>query len=97
MVDTSNLTEKLNELKGLDFEECERDERTSGNNSVDVTFSKSFQARLAARALNCNPYEIKELPLKKYNKVVTEVMTFLFAPSEKEETRLNGSETQQST
>ena len=97
MIDPSNLTEKLNGLSGLDFEECERDERTSGNNAVDVTFSKSFQARLAARALNCNPYEIKELSLKKYNKVVTEVMTFLFAPSEKEETRSNGSETRQST
>lgn len=97
MVDTSNLTEKLDNLTGLDFEEVEKDERIAGNNSVDVTFSKSFQARLAARALNCNPYEIKELPLKKYNKVVTEVMSFLFAPSEKEETRLNGSETRQST
>ena len=90
MVDVSNLKEKLNNLTGLDFEECEKEERTAGNNSVDVSLSKSFQARLAARALEVNPYEIKELPLKKYSKVVMEVMTFLFGDLEKEETASNG-------
>lgn len=95
MVDTSNLKEKLEKLRGVDFEECERDERSAGNNAVDVTLSKSFQARLAAKALGCNPYDIKELPLKKYSKVVMEVMTFLFGTSETEETPPNGSEAQQ--
>lgn len=78
MIDVNFLKEKLDNLTGLDFEECEKEERTSGNNSVDVSLSKSFQARLAARALGVNPHEIKGLPLKKYSKVVMEVMTFLF-------------------
>ena len=82
MIDTSNLAEKLSALNGLTFEECEKEERMAGNTSVDVTFSKSFQARLAARALGVNVYDIKELPLKQYSKVVNETMTFLFSSSE---------------
>lgn len=92
MVDISNLTEKLNELTGLDFEECEKEERLAGTNSVDVSFSKSFQARLAAKALGVNVWDIKDLPLKKYAQVTMQVMTFLFADSAKEETQPNGSE-----
>ena len=97
MLDTSKLTEKLNELKGIDFEKCEREERIAGNNSVDVTLSKSFQARLAARALKCNPYDIKELPLKEYSKVVMEVMGFLFGDLGKDETPSSGYEVQPQT
>lgn len=92
MIDTSNLTEKLETLSGLDFEECEREERRVGNTSVDVSLSKSFQARLAARALGVDPFELKGLPLNKYARVTMEVMTFLFADSEKEETPLTKSE-----
>lgn len=88
-VDISELTKKLDDLNGLDFEECEHDERTAGNTSVDVTFSKSFQARLAARALGVNPHDIKELPLKQYSRVTTQVMTFLFSDLGKEETPPN--------
>ena len=83
-VDISNLAEKLNELTGLNFEECEKEERNVGNNAVDVTFSKSFQARLAAKALDVNVWEIKELSLKQYAKVTTTVMTFLFGSADEE-------------
>lgn len=92
MIDITNLTEKLNSLSGLDFEECEAEERKIGNNSIDITFSKSFQARLAARALGCNPHDIKNLPLRKYSKVVTGVLTFLFSDSEADETQTENSE-----
>lgn len=95
MVDISNLAAKLEDLTGVDFEECERDERTAGNNTVDVSLSKSFQARLAARALEVNPHDIKNLPLKKYAQVTLQVMTFLFGNLEKEETPASGSETRQ--
>ena len=91
-IDISNLTEKLGELTGLDFEEVEKEERRSGNVSVDVSFTKSFQARLAARALGVNPHDIKELPLNKYARVTTETMAFLFGDSEKEETPSKQSE-----
>ena len=97
MVDISNLTEKLESLTGLDFEEVEREERKTGNTSVDVSLSKSFQARLAARALGVDPFEIKGLPLNKYTRVTMDVMTFLFADSEKEETPPKKSEESPST
>lgn len=83
-IDIQELEQKLQGLKGLDFEECEKEEKSAGNMSVDISFSKSFQARLAARALGVNVWEIKELPLKKYSEVVMAVMNFLFAPSDKE-------------
>lgn len=85
-MDINELRKKLDNLKGVDFEAVEKEERIAGNTSVDVTMSKSFQARLAARAMGMNPHEIKELPLRQYSKVVLEVMSFLFASSDTEET-----------
>ena len=81
MVDTSKLPEKLNALTGLDFELVEAQERASGNAYLDVTFTKSFQARLAAQALGVPVADIKELPLKEYIKVCGKVLNFLAAPS----------------
>ena len=84
MVDISKLEDGLNKLRGLDFEEAEQQERRNGNNYPDVTFTKKFQARLAAIALEV-PYEdIAELPLKKYAQVTGQVFNFLFAPSDEE-------------
>lgn len=97
MIDTAYLTEKLETLSGLDFEEVEREERKIGNTSVDVSLSKSFQARLAARALGVDPFEIKKLPLNKYARLTMDVMTFLFADSAKEETPSKKSEESPST
>lgn len=85
MVDVSNLTEKLEELKGYDFEAVEKEERTAGNIAVNISMTPSFQSRLAARALGVNPHDIKELPLKKYSKVMLEVFSFLFGGSEETE------------
>lgn len=82
MVDTSNLSEKLNALTGLDFELVEAQERAAGNAAADVSFTKSFQARLAAQALNVPVADIKELPIKQYSKVCTDVFRFLFTPSD---------------
>ena len=97
MVDIKNLAGKLDELTGNDFEAVEREERSAGNNAIDVSLSKSFQARLAARALGVNPHEIKDLPLKKYSKVIVTVVSFLFNDTETEEIPRNGTETQPST
>ena len=80
-MDTSKLSEKLNNLRGLDFELAETQERVAGNNFPDVTFTKSFQARLAAQALEVPVADIKELPLKKYNQVCGTVFNFLFTSS----------------
>lgn len=80
-MDISKLEEKLGELRGLDFERAEMEERAAGNNFPDVTFSKSFQARLAALALGVPAPDIKELPLNQYSRVCSTVFNFLFAPS----------------
>ena len=84
MVDTSKLTEKLNALTGLDFELVEAQERASGNTYIDVTFTKSFQARLAAQALGVPVADIKELPMKEYIKTCGKVLNFFALPSDNE-------------
>lgn len=85
MIDTTNLREKLQNLTGRDFEEVEREERLVGNISPDMSLSKSFQARLAAKALGVNINELKDLPANKYARITLEVFNFLFSNSEEEE------------
>lgn len=90
-IDISKLDEGLNKLRGLDFEQCEAQERAAGNTFPELSFNKSFQARLAARALDVPTADIKELPLKQFAKVTQAVFNFLFntsdaeTPSEKSE------------
>lgn len=91
-IDDKILEEKLNTLGGHDFERAEREERMTGNVTPDLTFSKGFQARLAAYALGLNPHDIKDLPLKEYVKVTQRVSNFLFTGSETEETPQSNSE-----
>ena len=80
-VDFAKLDAGLKNLRGLDFEAAEAQERAGGNNYPDVTFSKSFQARLAAMALGTTAADIKEMPLKDFTQVTQTVFNFLFAPS----------------
>ena len=80
-MDISKLNEQLGELRGLDFELAEAQERTAGNNFPDVTFTKGFQARLAALALGVPVADIKELPIRKYQDVCAKVFNFLYNPS----------------
>lgn len=81
-MDTSKLDEGLNKLRGLDFEQCEAAERATGNNYPELSFNKSFQARLAAKALGVPVADVKELPLKEYNRVCQSVFGFLFGNSD---------------
>lgn len=82
MVDITNLASKLETLTGRDFSAVEKESRATGNNSVVLTTSSDFQARLAARALSVNPNDILDLPLKKYNQTLLIVTNFLFGTSE---------------
>ena len=91
-IDTTNLTEKLESLRGLDFEAAETQERAAGNSAIEMSFSKSFQARLAAKALGVNIHDIKALPMKEYFKITNAVSRFLYNGSESEETASNTSE-----
>ncbi|MBR2519180.1 MAG: hypothetical protein IKE46_05260 [Selenomonadaceae bacterium] len=81
-MDTGKLKEKLGELRGLDFELAEAQERAAGNNFPDVTFTKGFQARLAAMALGVPTADIKELPIRDYQDVCSQVFNFLYQPSD---------------
>ena len=80
-INTENLEEKLNTLRGIDFEAAETQERGAGNPAVEITFSKSFQTRIAALALGVNVHDLKALPLKKYLAITNQVSRFLFSTS----------------
>ena len=91
MLDIKALNEKLANLRGLDFELAETQERATGNNFPDLTFTKSFQARLAAMALNVPVADVKELPMKQYIQVCQGTFTFFYGSSG-DETSLEKSE-----
>lgn len=90
-VDFEKLGAGLKTLRGLDFEAIEQKMYRADKVYANITFSREFQARLAAAALNV-PYEdIVELPLKEYTAVTQRVLNFLYnssdekTPSEKSE------------
>ena len=82
MTDVNKLREGLNKLTGLDFEAAETAERAAGNAYPILNFSKSFQARLAATALDENVHDLKALPLREYNLLTNEVSNFLTSTSD---------------
>lgn len=81
MIDISKLNEGLNNLRGYDLEMAETQERATGNTFADLSFTKGFQARLAAIALKVPVDEIKALPLREYTRVCGTVFSFLFNSS----------------
>ena len=81
-IDLSKLNEKLLELTGNDFDAVEAQERAAGNAAFEISLSKSFQARLAARALGVNVYDFKAMGLRDYSRACLDVQNFLFAPSD---------------
>lgn len=79
MIDVEKLQSGLNNLRGLDLEEAEAAERAAGNNFPELSFTKSFQARLAAKALEMNVYDLKARPLKEYDSAYRATFNFLFS------------------
>ena len=79
MIDMEKLSAGLEKLRGYDLEEAEAAERAAGNNFPELSFTKSFQARLAAKALDMNPFDLKELSLKEYDSACRLVFGFLFS------------------
>ena len=85
MKQAENLEEKLRGLTGDDFEAAEREERMLGNNfAPDISLTKSFQIRLAAKALGVPADEVRRLPMNQYNMIASRVFNFLFNPSDAE-------------
>lgn len=77
-IDIEKLNAGLQKLTGLDFEEAESAERAAGNNFPLISFSSSFQARLAAKALEINVHDLKEMPLRDYDAATRATFNFLF-------------------
>lgn len=74
----ARLDSALNNLTGYDLEAAENEERAGGNMIPDITFSKGFQARLAARALSVPLDKIKGLKVNAYATITAQVSNFLF-------------------
>ena len=81
MIDIEKLQAGLEKLRGYDLEEAESAERAAGNNFPELSFTKSFQARLAAKALEMNVHDLKEMSLKDYDAACRLVFNFLFQSS----------------
>ena len=84
-LDIEKLRDGLAALTGMDLENAEAQERDKGNSAIDISFSRSFQARLAAKALEMKLPEFKALPAKDYSLACREVFRFLFKVSDEEE------------
>lgn len=80
----AKLDEGLEQLKGYDFEEVEREEHVAGNFSGEIGTTKTFQARLAARALNVPYPEIQAMGIKDYARLTIKVFNFLYVGSVKD-------------
>ena len=77
-IDFEKLKENLDTLNGYDFEEAEKAERRAGNLAMEIGTSRSFQARIASRALGVPYPEIQALSIREYNRVCLEVFNFLY-------------------
>lgn len=77
-IDLSKLKEKLEMLTGFDIEAAEAEERAARNMAPDVSFSKRYQARLAAKALGCTVDDVRALKANEYNVATALVSDFLF-------------------
>ena len=78
MVDISKLEDGLSKFTGRDFQNADKACRVAGNVTPFLTTTPEFQSRLAARALNMNPNDITDLPIKEYNRILLTVTNFLF-------------------
>ncbi len=82
MIDTTKLEAGLAKLKGHDLIALEKEERLTGNTALELTTSKSFQVRVAARALGVNPHDLLDLPINESNAICIQTFGFLNKPVE---------------
>lgn len=85
-IDINDLQDKLENLTGLDFEKAQKNFKAKYKDDSFgvIQLNSNFQIELAALALDENPNELKNLPLKKYVSLCNEVQRFLFADSVEE-------------
>ena len=80
-LDFSNLEAKLGELKAQAYMDAERACRMKADATPDITYSSSFRARLAARALGVDYKEIQNLPIPVFTELTGRVLVFLLQSS----------------
>ena len=85
-IDFEKLKENLDTLNGYDFEEAEKAERRFGNLAMEIGTTRSFQARIASRALGIPYPEIQALNIREYNRVCMETFNFLYRPQDQNAT-----------
>ena len=79
--DHEKLIEGLNSLTGFDFTKAELRVRREGDATPDVTFSKRFQAELAAIALKESAKVLMTMPISDFAEMCAEVGVFLLRGS----------------
>ena len=79
--DHEKLIEGLNNLTGFDFTKAELRVRREGDMTPDVTFSKRFQAEVAAIALKESAKVLMTMPISEFAEMCAEVSVFLLRGS----------------
>ena len=79
--DREKLLDGLNDLTGFDFTKAELRARREGDMTPDVTFSKRFQAEVAAIALKESAKVLMTLPISEFTEMCAEVSVFLLRGS----------------
>ena len=74
--DREKLIEGLNNLTGFDFTKAELRVRRDGDMTPDVTFSKRFQAEVAAIALKESSKVLMTMPISEFTEMCAEVSVF---------------------
>ena len=79
--DREKLIDGLNNLTGFDFTKAELRVRREGDMTPDVTFSKRFQAEVAAIALKESAKVLMTMPISEFTEMCAEVSVFLLRGS----------------
>lgn len=79
--DREKLIDGLNNLTGFDFTKAEFRVRREGDMTPDVTFSKRFQAEVAAIALKESAKVLMTMPISEFTEMCAEVSVFLLRGS----------------
>lgn len=79
--DREKLIEGLHNLTGFDFTKAELRVRREGDMTPDVTFSKRFQAEVAAIALKESAKVLMTMPISEFTEMCAEVSVFLLRGS----------------
>lgn len=79
--DHEKLIDGLKNLTGFDFTKAELRVRREGDMTPDVTFSKRFQAEVAAIALKESAKVLMTMPISDFAEMCAEVSVFLLRGS----------------